>query len=148
MERSSDCSFFYAHSICRAKVLKLFNARHESALYCPLYCCAKRRTRIAQGSKTLEVRSWQPEQLPLKDIVIVENQNYLTQDGDEEPGLAVAIADILAVHPWRKDELEAACAGYWAEGYFAWEISNVRPISPLAAVMAKRKIYFIEIAHP
>jgi len=30
----------------------------------------------------------------------------------------------------------------------AWEISNVRPINPPAAVMAKRKIYFIEIAHP
>lgn len=24
--------------------------------------------RIAQGMKTLEVRSWQPEQLPLKDF--------------------------------------------------------------------------------
>ncbi len=116
--------------------------------YIALSVVAPNGTRIAQGSKTLEVRSWQPEQLPLKDIVIVENQNYLTQDGDEEPGLAVAIADILAVHPWRKDELEAACAGYWAEGYFAWEISNVRPINPPAAVMAKRKIYFIEIAHP
>ena len=116
--------------------------------YIALSIVAPNGTRIAQGRKTLEVRSWQPEQLPLKDIVIVENQNYLTQDGDEEPGLAVAIADILAVHPWRKDEFEAACAGYWAEGYFAWEISNVRPINPPAAVMAKRKIYFIEIAHP
>ncbi|MBL8320826.1 MAG: ASCH domain-containing protein [Acinetobacter sp.] len=116
--------------------------------YIALSIVAPNGTRIAQGRKTLEVRAWQPEQLPLKDIVIVENQNYLTQDGDEEPGLAVAIADILAVHPWRKDELEAACASYWAEGYFSWEISNVRPISPPAAVMAKRKIYFIEIAHP
>jgi hypothetical protein len=29
--------------------------------------------RIAQGLKTLEIRSWQPEYLPLKNLVIVEN---------------------------------------------------------------------------
>lgn len=63
--------------------------------YIALSIVAPNGTRIAQGRKTLEVRAWQPEQLPLKDVVIVENQNYLTQDGDEEPGLAVAIADIL-----------------------------------------------------
>ncbi|CAI3140797.1 hypothetical protein ACIN5162_0431 [Acinetobacter baumannii OIFC0162] len=40
-------------------------------------------TRIAQGIKTLEVRSWVPAQLPLKDLFIVENQNFLINDGDE-----------------------------------------------------------------
>ncbi|TLT95673.1 ASCH domain-containing protein [Acinetobacter baumannii] len=33
-------------------------------------------TRIAQRIKTLEVRSWVPAQLPLKDLFIVENQNF------------------------------------------------------------------------
>jgi hypothetical protein len=33
--------------------------------------------RIAQGMKNLEVRSWQPEQLPLKDLLIVENKTFL-----------------------------------------------------------------------
>ncbi len=40
-------------------------------------------TRIAQGVKTLEVRSWVPTELPLKDLLIVENQNFLINDGDE-----------------------------------------------------------------
>lgn len=43
-------------------------------------------TRIAQGIKILEVRSWVPAQLPLKDLFIVENQNFLINDGDEEEG--------------------------------------------------------------
>jgi len=51
--------------------------------------------------------------------VIVENQNFLLQDGDEKAGLAVALVDIEAVHAWRVDEVEAACISYWAEGYFA-----------------------------
>lgn len=105
-------------------------------------------SRIAHGIKTLEVRSWTPEQLPLKDVVIVENQHYLNHNGDEEQGVAVAVADILAAHPWRKDEFEAACATYWAEGYFAWVLDNVRPIDPPIAVPARRKIYLIEIDHP
>ena len=33
---------------------------------------APKAIRIATGMKTLGVRSWQPEQLPLKDLLIVE----------------------------------------------------------------------------
>ncbi len=88
--------------------------------YTALSVVAPNAGRIVQGQKTLEVRSRHPEALPLKDVVIVENQNFLLQDGDEESGLAVALVDIEAVHAWRVDEVEAACASYWAEGYFAW----------------------------
>lgn len=105
-------------------------------------------TRIAQGVKSLEVRSWMPKQLPLHNVVIVENQHYLNDDGDEQQGQAVAIVDIVSVHPWRQDEFEAACASYWAEGYFAWVLDNVRRIDPPLAAPAKRKIYLIEIDHP
>ena len=105
-------------------------------------------TRIAQGLKTLEVRSWLPAQLPLKNLVIVENQHYLNDDGAEELGQAVAIVDVVSAHPWREDEFEAACASYWAEGYYAWVLENVRPIDTPLDVKAKRKIYLIEIDHP
>ena len=40
-------------------------------------------TYIAQGVKTFEVLSWVPTELPLKDLFIVENQNFLMNDGDE-----------------------------------------------------------------
>ena len=103
--------------------------------------------RIAQGMKTLEVRSWQPEQLPLKDILIVENKFFLNHDADEELGVAVALVDVESVHVWQPNEVEAACASYWAEGYFAWQLSNIRPIKDKIEVPAKRKIYLIEIDH-
>lgn len=103
--------------------------------------------RIAQGMKTLEVRSWQPEQLPLKDLLIVENKIFLNHDADEELGVAVALVDVESVHVWQPNEVEAACASYWAEGYFAWQLSNIRPIKDKIEVPAKRKIYLIEIDH-
>ena len=104
-------------------------------------------TYIAQGLKTLEVRSWLPAQLPLKNLVIVENQHYLNDDSDEEIGRAVAIVDVVSAHAWREDEFEAACANHWAEGYFAWVLENIRPIDPPFTVKAKRKIYLIEMDH-
>lgn len=102
---------------------------------------------IAQGIKCLEIRSWKPEHLPLQNLVIVENKNYLNQEGDEEDGLAVAMVDIESVHVWQKDEVELACASGWSERCFAWVITNVRPIEPAINVPAKRKIYLIEIDH-
>lgn len=101
--------------------------------------------RIAKGIKTLEIRSWRPAQLPLKNLLIVENQNYLSEDGNEEPGIAVALVDIESVHDWREDEVEAATASYWAAGYYAWVIGNVRPLKQPIEVMAKRKIYQINL---
>jgi hypothetical protein len=47
----------------------------------------------------------------------------------------------------KKDEVEAACANYWEEGYFAWKIANVRPFDQAIKTDAKRKIYLIEIDH-
>ncbi len=57
--------------------------------------------------------------LPLKDLMIVENQHFLLND--------------------------AACATYWAEGYLAWFNRNIRPIDPPIQVIAKRKLYRIEL---
>ena len=112
--------------------------------YIALSIVAPNGERIAQGLKTLEVRSWQPLQLPLKDLVIVENQNYLTDDGDEEMGWVVALVDIESVHTWQENEVDAACASYWAAGYYAWVISNVRPLQQ-SEVKAKRKLYTLEL---
>jgi hypothetical protein len=83
--------------------------------------------------------------LPLKNLVIVENLNFLTKDGDEDVGFAVALVDIESVHPWRSDKVDAACATYWAEGYLAWLISNIRPFAQPLHTIAKRKLYRIEL---
>lgn len=113
--------------------------------YPALSIVAPSGSKIAQGLKTLEIRSWTPQYLPLNDLVIVENTQYLKHDHEQDIGLAVAIVDIESVHPWREDEFEAACANYWAEGYFAWVIRNVRPISQPFEVIAQRNIYSVEI---
>lgn len=105
-------------------------------------------TRIAQGVKTLEVRSWVPTELPLKDLLIVENQNFLINDGDEEEGIAVALVDVASIHAWQNDEIEPACATGWSEGYFAWVLSNVRPMKQQLKVQAKRKIYQVALDFP
>ncbi|CAM4332686.1 hypothetical protein F901_01540 [Acinetobacter dispersus] len=113
--------------------------------YTALSIVAPNAERIAKKIKTLEVRSWQPEMLPLKDLIIVENQNFLLNDGDEDVGSAVALVDIESVHPWRSDEVDAACTTYWAEGYLAWVIGNIRPIDPPIQIIAKRKLYLLEL---
>jgi len=105
-------------------------------------------TRIAEGIKTLEVRSWVPTKLPIKDLLIVENQNFLFADTDEEEGVAVALVDVDSIHTWRNDEVNLACASAWSEGYFAWVLSNVRPIKQPLKVLAKRKIYQVELDLP
>ncbi|MNH53116.1 hypothetical protein D3C76_1086060 [compost metagenome] len=100
-------------------------------------------TRIAEGIKTLEVRSWVPTKLPIKDLLIVENQKFLVKDTDEEQGV-----DVDSIHAWRNDEIEPACATAWDEGYFAWVLSNVRPIRQPLKTLAKRKIYQVELDLP
>lgn len=102
---------------------------------------------IAQGRKRLEVRSWKPEKLPLYDLVIVENKNLLLQEGDEEEGSVVALADVHAIHMWQTDEVEAACANNWAEGYYAWELTNIRKINLNIKTSAKRKLYPVVLPH-
>jgi len=68
-------------------------------------------TRIAQGLKTREIRSWHPGTLPIERLLIVENDRRLTQAGDEDPeGGAVAVVRISDVHDWTPEEAEAACS--------------------------------------
>lgn len=103
--------------------------------------------RIAQGLKTLEVRSWRPDVLPIRNLLLVENDHFLTHHDATEWGRAVAWIDIESVHPWQAHEVEAACASAWSVGYFAWVISHVRPLNDAFRVLAKRKLYRLDIAH-
>jgi hypothetical protein len=103
-------------------------------------------TNIVEGRKTLEVRSWEPAELPLRNLLIVENRRYLTDDQPEdEEGIAVAIVDVLEVHEWHPSETEDACSSGWQPGYKAWVLSNVRRVSPGIRAPAKRKLYQVNI---
>ena len=108
--------------------------------YLALSIVAPHGENIAKGIKTLEVRSWKPEQLPLKNVVIVQNYRYLSQQDDQDVGQVMAMVDFGDVHEWREDEVIAACASHWA-----WTIQNVRPIHSIERVAAKRKIYTLRL---
>jgi hypothetical protein len=96
---------------------------------------------IAKGIKTIEVRKWVPQEYPIKDLLIIENENCLSENYQEENGLIVAIVDVIDIRPWEEKDLIASCAKVYEKGYLAWVLSNIRKISYPAPAPAKRKIY-------
>ena len=47
---------------------------------------------IVAGRKRVEIRSWAPPAIPLRDLVLVQNTVFLRQDGQEDPdGIALAL---------------------------------------------------------
>lgn len=101
--------------------------------------------RIACGQKTLEVRRWQPHLDPSEDLLIVENGRFLHEDGDEDDGHAVAIVRVRAVRPFVEADIPAACASSYADGWLAWELTDVRPINPPLPARAARGIYAVDL---
>ncbi|MGA0611786.1 ASCH domain-containing protein [Caldimonas sp. KR1-144] len=101
---------------------------------------------IASGRKTIEVRSWQPHSLPLKDLLIIENRRRLDIEGDFDPdGFVVAVVDVVSIAPWTSSEVEHACATSWAPGYWAWRLSNVRRVASPLQAEARRGLYQITL---
>ncbi len=100
---------------------------------------------ITRGIKTIEVRRWKLPSFPLKNLIIIENDNYLSKQYPEEIGMIVAMADVIDVRPWEEKDLTASCAKVYENGYLAWILSNIRKISYPAPVPAKRKIYELEL---
>ncbi len=100
---------------------------------------------IVAGKKVVEIRRWLPPELPFFDLVLVENELYLTEEGQEDSnGLARAVVDIIGVHEWTCAEAESPGVD-WMPNYVCWELSNVRPIVPPIPCVAKRKIYKIDL---
>ncbi|MEL5345674.1 ASCH domain-containing protein [Serratia nevei] len=76
-------------------------------------------TQIANGLKTLEVRRWKPEIQAGEEILLVENENFLTVDEQEETGEAVAVITLGEVRAFRQEDIPQACASYYEEGWMA-----------------------------
>lgn len=101
---------------------------------------------IATQKKSIEVRSWAPEQFPLLDVAIVQNEKYLKSEGQEDKeGYVVALVDFVKVEAWTVQQQGAACSKEWAPGYIGWHISNVRKLEKPIKSVAKRKLYEIEL---
>ncbi|AOY95439.1 hypothetical protein BKK79_27115 [Cupriavidus sp. USMAA2-4] len=100
---------------------------------------------ILSGTKQVEIRSWLPPKIPMRDLVLVQNTIFLRQDGQEDPnGIALAVVDIVGVHDWTP-EIARAQGKQWSAGYVCWELANVRAIDPPAPCVAKRGIYAVEL---
>ncbi len=103
-------------------------------------------SRIRKKRKTIEVRRWAPETLPIHDLVIVQNDTRLTDESPEDPaGRVVAIVDVLTVRDWTAEDLEASGATEFQEGFLAWELSNIRPLAYGQFVPAQLGIYELEL---
>jgi len=100
---------------------------------------------ILAGKKVVEIRRWLPPEIPFLNLLLVENEVYLTEEGQEDPnGLARAIVDITGVHEWTPEEAKSQGVE-WIPDYICWELSNVRCIEPPIPCVARRKIYKIDI---
>lgn len=105
--------------------------------------------KIANGLKTLEIRRWMPNLQPDEDLLIVENSRFLHNDGEEDQdGKAVAIVRVAFVRPFQSTDIVAACASYYEDGWLAWEVTNIRPISYPHPVLAARGIYQVPVNLP
>jgi hypothetical protein len=103
-------------------------------------------THIAQGKKTIEVRSWLPPSDFNEDLVIVENNKFLKEEGDVDlDGKAVAIVKIKLIREYLQSDIPQAMASRWEPGYYSWELIDVRPINHSAPVLAARGIYTIDL---
>lgn len=102
---------------------------------------------IAKGLKTIEVRSWKPTISLNEDLLIVQNENFLRKEGETDPnGKAMALVKIKQVRKYVEDDIKAACASKWTEGYYSWDLYDIRPIKNDVKVLAARNIYQVELS--
>lgn len=86
---------------------------------------------------------------PSEDLLIVENGRFLHNDGDEDDdGIAVAVVRVKAVRPFVLADMQAACASYFEDGWLAWELSDLRPVTHSVAIRAARGIYEVDFLLP
>lgn len=75
---------------------------------------------IAQGRHSIELRSWRPPEVPMRDLLIVESRRQVAADDQRDPEAAgVALVDVLSVESWPG-----------SPGMFAWKLGHIRPIFP------------------
>lgn len=105
---------------------------------------------ILLGCKSVEIRSWLPPELPIYDLLLVQNNKYLN-DGDSDPdGVALALVDIFTVYDWTYNDYlqrsnEVTLGRKWKKGYYIWELENIRKIENKPKAVAQKGIYAINV---
>ncbi|HSI84169.1 MAG: ASCH domain-containing protein [Candidatus Methylacidiphilales bacterium] len=105
--------------------------------------------RILRGEKTLEIRQWAPDVLPLRHLLLVQNRHRLGSAGirEDPDGRALALADVLHVRPWTRVDCAASCSRpeAWEPGWLAWELTHVRPVTYPHPVPARLRLYSVDL---
>ncbi|AFH95911.1 hypothetical protein ACU7RR_002455 [Providencia stuartii] len=111
-------------------------------------------TNIIEKKKNVEIRSWYPQQIPLYNLLLVENNVYLKNDEDiDMDATAVAIVDVFSINCWtlqdfRNQSDEITLNREWKDNYYMWDIRNVRILNKSFKCYAKKGIYQLEIDKP
>jgi hypothetical protein len=79
---------------------------------------------IAQGRKTLEIRSWSTP--ARKGVLLCSSASPAIYPA----GFAIAVIDIVECRPFARADEDAACVEH-IPGMYAWVIANVRRINPI-----------------
>ena len=103
---------------------------------------------IASGKKTIEVRTWTPDDLlPTEDLLIVQNKNRLRAgDPPDSEGRAMALVRVLEIRPFVYADRAEAKTERFEEGWHAWVLGDLRPIKKRVRVVADRKIYKVTLS--
>lgn len=91
---------------------------------------------IAEGTKTIELRTWATKYRG--PLVIVAGKARAKKSERSAPwveidgprGAAIAIAELVDCRPATRSDARAACTAP-AEGEWAWVLGEVRPIEPV-----------------
>ncbi|WP_394550019.1 hypothetical protein [Pantoea sp. SGAir0183] len=99
---------------------------------------------IANGLKRLEIRKWFPDVRSGEKILLIENENFLMEEGQQAVRKAVAIITLGDIREFKREDVLAACASYYEEGWLAREIKNVQKIENAFSIRAARKLYDVD----
>lgn len=83
---------------------------------------------IADGSKTIELRSWRSHYRG--PVVICASARGETTDHGMPDGVVRCLVDLVDVRPFLKSDV-AAAKNAWRPGLFAWVLTNRRPLPPI-----------------
>lgn len=102
---------------------------------------------IARGKKTIEVRTWISDQIgPDEDLLIVQNKKLLSEeDMTDADGRAVALVRVKEMRPFVYADRAEAKTERFAEGWYAWVLTDLRPVRGRVPCLAARKIYEVEL---
>ena len=96
-------------------------------------------TMIAEGRKTLEIRSW-----PVRKGPVVICSTLRPRLAGYPRGVMLCTVDIVGCRPFKPHDFAAAGNVAWKPDLFAWELANVRVV-PHHPVDGRRGIFEVEI---